>query len=92
METRREPGKRVCSGGLLTSGTGWKRVRPGEAEALRRAGESGLQGGSPPRDGMKRFGYDGAPNVGRREGKNTRLKQSWLRTHRMRVGGGGRSP
>ena len=75
--------------GLLTSGTGWKRVRPGEAEALRRAGGSSLQGGSPSRDGMKRFGCsDGAPNVGRREGKNTRLRKSWLRTHRMRVGAG----
>lgn len=39
---------------------------------------------------MKRFGYsDGAPSVGRREGKNTRLRKSWLRRHRMRVGGRG---
>lgn len=42
METRREPGN-ASAQGLLTSGTGWKRVRPGEKRQLSEEQESGLQ-------------------------------------------------
>lgn len=88
-ETRQEPG--TCVSSVTShSATGWKRVRPGEAEALRRAGESSLQGGSLSCDGIKRLGYsDEAMYIGHREGKNIRPIKSWLRMHRTCVGAGG---